>query len=98
MADVETPIRKLQVANARPEDSGRGLAHVPRALLAALPPDAARERLLAEVLAQTGLRPPASVRRRRRSACPHEPPSCALSPHRRSGLSCPQSAMTSLRC
>ncbi|MBP2278183.1 MULTISPECIES: CDC48 family AAA ATPase [Sphingomonas] len=36
MADVETPIRKLQVANARPEDSGRGLAHVPRALLAAL--------------------------------------------------------------
>ena len=36
MADVETPIRKLQVANARPEDSGRGLAHVPRAMLAAL--------------------------------------------------------------
>ena len=36
MADAEAPIRKLQVANARPEDSGRGLAHVPRALLAAL--------------------------------------------------------------
>jgi transitional endoplasmic reticulum ATPase len=36
MADAETPIRKLQVANARPEDSGRGLAHVPRAMLAAL--------------------------------------------------------------
>ena len=36
MADADAPIRKLQVANARPEDSGRGLAHVPRALLAAL--------------------------------------------------------------
>ena len=36
MADAEAPIRKIQVANARPEDSGRGLAHVPRALLAAL--------------------------------------------------------------
>ncbi|MEG3176838.1 CDC48 family AAA ATPase [Sphingomonas sp. RB3P16] len=36
MADAETPVRKLQVANARPEDSGRGLAHVPRAMLAAL--------------------------------------------------------------
>jgi len=36
MADAETPPRKLQVANARPEDSGRGLAHVPRALMAAL--------------------------------------------------------------
>ncbi|WP_404373832.1 CDC48 family AAA ATPase [Sphingomonas sp. MMS24-J45] len=36
MADAEAPIRKLQVANARPEDSGRGLAHLPRAMLAAL--------------------------------------------------------------
>ena len=36
MADVDAPIRKLQVANARAEDSGRGLAHVPRAMLAAL--------------------------------------------------------------
>ncbi|MEO7681948.1 MAG: AAA family ATPase, partial [Sphingomonas sp.] len=36
MADGETPVRKLQVANARPEDSGRGLAHIPRALMAAL--------------------------------------------------------------
>ncbi|OQW47326.1 MAG: AAA family ATPase [Proteobacteria bacterium SG_bin6] len=36
MADAEQPSRKLQVANARPEDSGRGLAHVPRALMAAL--------------------------------------------------------------
>jgi transitional endoplasmic reticulum ATPase len=36
MADVEAPVRKLQVANARPEDSGRGLAHVPRSLMAAL--------------------------------------------------------------
>ena len=36
MADVDAPTRKLQVANARPEDSGRGLAHVPRSLLAAL--------------------------------------------------------------
>jgi transitional endoplasmic reticulum ATPase len=36
MADAEAPVRKLQVANARPEDSGRGIAHVPRALMAAL--------------------------------------------------------------
>ncbi len=37
MADGDdSPHRKLQVANARPEDSGRGLAHVPRALMAAL--------------------------------------------------------------
>ncbi|MGL4314638.1 MAG: CDC48 family AAA ATPase [Sphingomonas sp.] len=36
MADNEAPMRKLQVANARPEDSGRGIAHVPRALMAAL--------------------------------------------------------------
>ncbi len=37
MADGDdAPPRKLQVANARPEDSGRGLAHVPRALMAAL--------------------------------------------------------------
>jgi transitional endoplasmic reticulum ATPase len=36
MADSETPARKLQVANARPEDSGRGLAHLPRAMMAAL--------------------------------------------------------------
>jgi transitional endoplasmic reticulum ATPase len=36
MADGEAPTRKLQVANARPEDSGRGLAHIPRAMMAAL--------------------------------------------------------------
>jgi len=36
MADSETPTRKIQVANSRPEDSGRGLAHLPRALMAAL--------------------------------------------------------------
>lgn len=36
MADEEAPVRKLQVANARPEDSGRGLAHVPRSMMAAL--------------------------------------------------------------
>ncbi len=36
MADSEAPVRKLQVANARPEDSGRGLAHIPRALMVAL--------------------------------------------------------------
>ena len=36
MADAEPPTRKIQVANSRPEDSGRGLAHVPRALMAAL--------------------------------------------------------------
>ncbi len=36
MADDETQVRKLQVANARPEDSGRGLAHIPRSLMAAL--------------------------------------------------------------
>jgi len=36
MADAESPVHKLQVANARPEDSGRGLAHIPRALMAAL--------------------------------------------------------------
>src|SRR3569832_309991 len=36
MADVEAPTRKLQVANARPEDSGRGLAHIPRAMMAML--------------------------------------------------------------
>src|SRR3569833_2559760 len=36
MADGEAPTRKLQVANARPEDSGRGLAHIPRAMMALL--------------------------------------------------------------
>lgn len=37
MADSDdAPPRKLQVANARPEDSGRGLAHLPRAVMAAL--------------------------------------------------------------
>ena len=35
MADVETQA-KLQVANARPEDSGRGIAHLPRAFMASL--------------------------------------------------------------
>ncbi len=36
MADSDTPARKIQVANSRPEDSGRGLAHLPRSLMAAL--------------------------------------------------------------
>ncbi|GAA3696482.1 CDC48 family AAA ATPase [Sphingomonas cynarae] len=36
MADTDTPPRKIQVANSRPEDSGRGLAHLPRTLMAAL--------------------------------------------------------------
>ncbi|RIA44559.1 transitional endoplasmic reticulum ATPase [Hephaestia caeni] len=36
MADSEPPVHKLQVANARPEDSGRGIAHLPRALMAQL--------------------------------------------------------------
>jgi len=35
MAD-DDKARKIQVANSRPEDSGRGLAHVPRPLMAAL--------------------------------------------------------------
>src|SRR3546814_8403392 len=30
------PVHKLQVANARPEDSGRGIAHLTRALMAQL--------------------------------------------------------------
>jgi len=36
MADTEKNARKLQVANARPEDSGRGLAHLPRSMMAEL--------------------------------------------------------------
>lgn len=36
MADDESRARRLQVANARPEDSGRGLAHIPRSLMGAL--------------------------------------------------------------
>ena len=36
MADDEARGRKLQVANSRPEESGHGLAHVPRAVMAAL--------------------------------------------------------------
>jgi transitional endoplasmic reticulum ATPase len=36
MADTDNPTRKLQVANSRPEDSGRGLAHLPRTLMAEL--------------------------------------------------------------
>ncbi len=36
MADQDTSLRKIQVANSRPEDSGRGLAHLPRTLMAAL--------------------------------------------------------------
>ncbi|OJU16908.1 MAG: AAA family ATPase [Sphingomonas sp. 66-10] len=35
MADSDDAKRKLQVANARPEDSGRGVAHLPRAFMAA---------------------------------------------------------------
>ncbi|KQN93184.1 AAA family ATPase [Sphingomonas sp. Leaf231] len=36
MADADDKMVKLQVANARPEDSGRGVAHLPRAVFAAL--------------------------------------------------------------
>ncbi|MBU3077225.1 CDC48 family AAA ATPase [Sphingomonas quercus] len=36
MADGEQPGRKLQVANARPDDSGRGLARLSQATMAAL--------------------------------------------------------------
>jgi transitional endoplasmic reticulum ATPase len=36
LADADPPTAKIQVANSRPEDSGRGLAHVPRSLMAAL--------------------------------------------------------------
>ena len=36
MADEEGQPARLQVANSRPEDSGRGLAHLPRALMARL--------------------------------------------------------------
>jgi transitional endoplasmic reticulum ATPase len=36
MADTEEQIQRVQVANARPEDSGRGLARIPRALMTAL--------------------------------------------------------------
>ncbi|GAA0725863.1 CDC48 family AAA ATPase [Sphingomonas japonica] len=36
MADDDTRVRKLQVANSRPEDSGRGIAHLPRAWMASL--------------------------------------------------------------
>lgn len=36
MADGEVATRRVQVANARPEDSGRGLARIPRAIMAGL--------------------------------------------------------------
>jgi transitional endoplasmic reticulum ATPase len=36
MADKENTARRLQVANARPEDSGHGIARLPRAILASL--------------------------------------------------------------
>ena len=36
MADADEQVVKLQVANARPEDSGRGVAHLPRSVLARL--------------------------------------------------------------
>ena len=36
MADIETAPVKLQVANARPEEAGRGIARLPRATIAAL--------------------------------------------------------------
>jgi transitional endoplasmic reticulum ATPase len=36
MADSETPTRRLQVANSRPDDSGRGLARMPRAVMSSL--------------------------------------------------------------
>ena len=36
MADVEPGSRKLQVATMRPDDSGRGIARLPRAIMAEL--------------------------------------------------------------
>lgn len=36
MAETEEQAPKIQVANARPEDSGRGIAHLPRALMASM--------------------------------------------------------------
>ncbi|MBS0502780.1 MAG: CDC48 family AAA ATPase [Proteobacteria bacterium] len=36
MADSEDQSRRVQVANARPEDSGRGLARIPRTIMSAL--------------------------------------------------------------
>ena len=36
MADAETISRKLQVATMRPDDSGRGIARLPRAIMAEL--------------------------------------------------------------
>ena len=36
MADTEVQTRRMQVANARPEDSGRGLARIPRTIMTAL--------------------------------------------------------------
>ncbi|HTU09407.1 MAG TPA: CDC48 family AAA ATPase [Allosphingosinicella sp.] len=36
MAEVETKSRKLQVATMRPDDSGRGIARLPRAIMAEL--------------------------------------------------------------
>ena len=36
MADEEQPVRRLQVANMRPGDSGRGIARLPRAIMEAL--------------------------------------------------------------
>jgi len=36
MADSDEVTRRIQVANSRPEDSGRGLAHMPRSMMAAL--------------------------------------------------------------
>ena len=36
MADIDIPTRRIQVANSRSEDSGRGLAHLPRTLMAAI--------------------------------------------------------------
>jgi transitional endoplasmic reticulum ATPase len=36
MADDDPQARRVQVANSRPEDSGRGIAHLPRVLMASL--------------------------------------------------------------
>ena len=36
MADEEKPAGKLQVATMRPDDSGRGIARLPRAVMNAL--------------------------------------------------------------
>ncbi|MBB4152711.1 transitional endoplasmic reticulum ATPase [Sphingomonas jinjuensis] len=36
MADSDDTVHRIQVANSRPEDAGRGIAHLPRTLMAAI--------------------------------------------------------------